>query len=596
MVSPPFCHISGTLAPGRERGRDVSPWSSSRQPHRLGGSVQALVVASMKPFLSCAVVALVLAGPALAAPPEASTARLSENIRVLSSDDFAGRGPATPAETKVVDYIVRQFKAAGLQPGGDLRKGSRAWTQDVPLARFRTTGPVTVKVAAGGQTQAWTQGDQIAIRAAQTGVDHLTIANAPVVFVGYGVKAPERNWDDFKGYDLHGKVALVLVNDPDFETGEGDFGGKAMTYYGRWTYKYEEAARRGAIGFIVIHETAPAAYGWNTVKNSNTNEIFDIIRDDPKASHAPLEAWVQREPAVGLFKAAGLDFDALKRQAQTRDFRPVELKGVSLSVDYAVDAAKVVTHNVVGVLPGAKRPAEHLLYTAHWDHLGVGQPDAKGDRIYNGALDNASGVASLIELANAFGHGPRPRRSVVFLSVTAEEKGLLGSEYYATHPLYPLATTVADLNMDVMNANGPARDLAPSGDAPATLQDDLVRIAARHGLRVDPDPQPEAGHFFRSDHFPFAKRGVPALSFGAGDDLVKGGVAAGRAARAAYTRDRYHQPADEFDPNWDLSGMVQEFEVFYDLGRSLADSDEWPAWKTGAEFKAEREKTAAQRR
>jgi Zn-dependent M28 family amino/carboxypeptidase len=552
----------------------------------------------MKPFLLTAAAVLAMVGPACADPAAFSTARLGENVRVLASDTFEGRGPATPAETKTVDYIVKQFQAAGLQPGGDVRKhGGRAWTQDVPLARFRTTGPATFSVTSGGATQAWTQGREIAIRASETGADRLAFKDAPVVFVGYGVKAPERNWDDFKGYDLHGKIALVLINDPDFETGKGDFGGRAMTYYGRWTYKYEEAARQGAIGFLVIHETAPASYGWNTVKNSNTNEIFDIIRQDPKASHAPLEGWVQRDQTVALFTKAGLDFEALKTLARTRDFRPVELKGVTMSADVAIDAQTVVSKNVVGVLPGAKHPEEHLIYTAHWDHLGVGEPDAKGDRIYNGAQDNASGVAGLIELANAFGHeAPRPDRSVVFLAVTAEERGLLGSEYYSSHPLYPLATTVADLNMDVLNVNGQTRDVSTSGAAPQTLQDSLARVAKGRGLSVTADPEPEAGHFYRSDHFPFAKRGVPSLSIDGGVDLVKGGVAAGQAARAAYTRDRYHQPADEYDPNWDLSGAVQELEVFYDLGRALTDGRDWPAWTAGAEFKAERDKTAGERK
>ena len=534
---------------------------------------------------------------ALAQDLQISTQRVVENIRTLSSDAFEGREPATAGETKTVDYIIRQFQAAGVQPGGDPRPGgARAWTQDVPLAKFEIGGPVKVAVASAGQTQAWTQGVEIAIRATQTGADRLAVANAPLVFVGYGTRAPERNWDDFKGYDLKGKVALVLVNDPDFEGGEGDFGGKAMTYYGRWTYKFEEAARQGAIGFLVIHETAPASYGWDTVKNSNTNAVFDIIRKDPRSAHAPLEGWIQRDAAAGLMSRAGLDFDALKKQAQRRDFRPVELKGATLSVDAPIKVERVVSKNVVGLLPGAKRPNEHVIYTAHWDHLGVGQPDARGDRIYNGAVDNASGIAALIELANAFAKAPRPQRSVLFLAATAEEKGLLGTEYYADHPLYPLATTVADLNMDSMNLNGRTRDLAPSGDAPATLQDDLVRIAAKHGLRVNPDPKPEAGHFFRSDHFPFAKRGVPALSFGAGDDLEKGGVAAGKAASDAYVRDRYHQPADEFDPNFDYTGMAQEVAVFYDLGRTLADSSAWPEWKVGAEFKAERDKSAAARR
>jgi Zn-dependent M28 family amino/carboxypeptidase len=550
------------------------------------------------------VAACALATTAFAAPadPKIDPKLLSEHIKVLSSDAFEGRGPATPGEVKSVAYIEKEFKAVGLQPGGDkLKSGARAWTQDVPLAEFDIKGPVAFTVKAGGKTEAWKQGDQIAIRAPETGVDHIDLKNVPVVFVGYGVKAPERRWDDFKGVDLHGKIALVLVNDPDYETAPQckngcDFGGKAMTYYGRWTYKYEEAARQGALGFIVIHETGPASYGWNTVKNSNTNAVFDIIRKDPSKVHAPIEAWIQRAPTVALFKSAGLDFEALKKEAQTRAFKPVTLSGVTFSTAFKVDAKKVVSHNVVGVLPGTRRPGERLIYTAHWDHLGVGLPDARGDRIYNGAVDNASGVSALIELARAFAHGPRTERTQMFMAVTAEEKGLLGSEYYATNPLYPLATTVADINMDGAAVNGPAKDISTSGDAGLTLQDDLIKVAKEHGRYFTPDARPEAGSFFRSDHFSFAKQGVPALSFRSGEDLVKGGVAAGKAAAEAYTRDKYHQPADEFDPNWDLSGMVQDVALVYDLGHQLGDSREWPEWKPGSEFKAARDKTAALRK
>ena len=549
-------------------------------------------------FLGAAAVC-VTASVALAAPVADVTfdvARLAEHIKVLSSDAFEGRGPATAGEVRSVAYITREFKAAGLQPGGDKTKAGRAWTQAVPLAQFQIKGPLSFTVKAGGKVENWRQADQIAIRAPQTGVTSIDVKDAPVVFVGYGVKAPERNWDDFKGVDLHGKIALVLVNDPDYETGKGDFGGKAMTYYGRWTYKYEEAARQGAIGFIVIHETGPASYGWNTVKNSNTNAVFDIIRKDPTKVHAPIEAWIQRDPTVALFKAAGLDFEALKKEAQTRAFRPVTLKGVTISTAFAVDARKVVSHNVVGVLPGTRHPNERIIYTAHWDHLGVGRPDARGDRIYNGAVDNASGVAELIELARLYNQAPRPDRTVMFMSVTAEEKGLLGSEYYASNPLYPLATTVADINMDSMNVLGRSHDVTSSGNAPLTLQDDLVAVAKSHGMYFSPDPNPEAGSFYRSDHFSFAKRGVPAMSIGAGPDLEKGGVAAGRAAAEDYIKTKYHQPADQWDPNWDLSGMVQETQLLYDLGRRLATSREWPQWKAGAEFKAVRDKTAAARK
>jgi Zn-dependent M28 family amino/carboxypeptidase len=555
----------------------------------------------MKQLLLGAAALCALAAPAFAANIHFDPKLLSEHIKVLSSDAFEGRGPATPGEVKSVAYISQQFKAVGLQPGGDKTKTGRAWTQNVPLAEFNIEGPVAFTVKAGGKTENWKQGEQIAIRAPETGVNHIDLKDVPVVFVGYGVKAPERKWDDFKGVDLHGKIALVLVNDPDYETAPEcktpcDFGGKAMTYYGRWTYKYEEAARQGAIGFIVIHETGPASYGWNTVKNSNTNSVFDIIRKDPGKVHAPIEAWIQRDNTVALFKSAGLDFETLKKEAQTREFKPVTLKGVSISTAFTVDAKHVISHNVVGVLPGTKHPNERIIYTAHWDHLGVGLPDAKGDRIYNGAVDNASGVSGLIELGRAFAHAPRTERTVQFMAVTAEEKGLLGSEYYATTPLYPLATTVANINMDGAAVAGPTKDVSTSGDGGLTLQDDLIKVAKAHGRYFTPDSRPEAGGFFRSDHFSFAKQGLPAISFKSGQDLVNGGVAAGKAAGEAYVRDKYHQPADEFDPNWDLSGMADELAIVYDLGRDLANSREWPEWKDGSEFKAMRDKSAAMRK
>ncbi len=550
----------------------------------------------MKRVLVAAAAFSVIASVAFAATPALDPTRVVQDVKVLSSDEFEGRAPATAGEEKTVAYLIQQLKAAGVQPGGDPQAGGgRAWTQDVPLARFRTQGTVNASVTVNGQVQPWTQGEQIAIRASQTGADRLTVKDAPIVFVGYGVKAPERNWDDFKGVDLKGKVALALVNDPDFETGTGDFGGKAMTYYGRWTYKFEEAARQGAIGFLVIHETAPASYGWATVKNSNTNEIFDVIRKNPLEAHAPLEGWVQRDVAAGLMSAAGLDFEALKKQAQTRDFKPVELKGVTFSTDYAIDAQKVVSKNVVGMVPGAKRPGEHVLYTAHWDHLGVGLPDASGDKIYNGAVDNAMGTAMILEIARAFAKGPKPDRSVGFLFVTAEEKGLLGSEYYVVNPLYPLGSTVGVLNLDG-GASAPAKNFSTAGDAPLTLQDDLIAVGKSKGRYFSPDQRPEAGSFFRSDHFPFAKAGVPAISYRSGQDLVDGGTAAGLAQAEEYTNKRYHQPADNFDPTWKPDGALADGQLLLELGQKLANSKVWPEWKAGAEFKAKRDETAAQRK
>ena len=521
--------------------------------------------------------------------------RLSEDVKTLSSDAFEGRGPHTPGETKTIDFVVSQFKAAGLQPGGDLKDGKRAWTQAVPLLRTQIQGKPSLQLNLAGHAQTLTQGEEIAIRAPLDGSKQVDIKQAPLVFVGYGVTAPERQWDDFKGIDLKGKIAIVLVNDPDFETGQGDFGGKAMTYYGRWTYKYEEAARRGALGMLVIHETAPASYGWATVKNSNVNAMFDIVRDKPSASHPQIEGWIQRDLAVTLFKNADLDFEALKKQAQTRDFKPVVLTGESFSAKFDVDSEVITSHNIVARLEGSKRPDQTVIYSAHWDHLGVGEPDAKGDRIYNGAVDNATGTASLIELARAFAQGPRPERSVVFLNVTAEEKGLLGSEYYAAKPLYPLAKTVAVINMDALDPHGPAHNFSISGNARLDLLDELITTAKRWNLSYSPDPKPEAGGFFRSDHFSFAKRGVPAISFESGDDWVDGGLAAGKKNSEDYTANHYHQPSDEWQASWPFTGMAQDLRILYTLGDDLANGSTWPNWSTDSEFRATRDKTTSER-
>ena len=543
--------------------------------------------------------ALAISGALMAAPPSAptfDTQRISADVRTLSSDAYEGRAPATPGEDKTVAYLSAQFQAAGLQPGGDLKDGKRLWTQAVPLRRADIVGSPQIAIERDGQRQALTQGQQIALRAALDGSSQVAIDGAPLVFVGYGVKAPERGWDDFKGVDLKGKIAVVLINDPDFETGEGDFDGKGMTYYGRWTYKYEEAARQGALGALIVHETAPASYGWATVASSNTNSMFDVVRDDPKSAHPALEGWIQRDLAVDLFKRAGQDFEALKKQAQRRDFKPVELKGETLSAKYAVKTEVITSHNVAARLEGSKHPDETVVYSAHWDHIGVGKPDANGDTIFNGALDNASGTASLVELARGFAKGKRPERSVLFLAVTAEEKGLLGSEFYASHPLYPLAKTVAVINMDGMAPFGPSRDFGIYGSAKLELLDQLKDVAKGWDIRYTPDPKPEAGLFFRSDHFPFAKRGVPAVSYSAGQDWVDGGVAAGKAASDDYTAKRYHQQGDEWQPDWKFAGAARDLEVLYTLGNQLANSRSWPNWSEDSQFRAPRDASAAERK
>ncbi|QOY20519.1 M28 family peptidase [Xanthomonas citri] len=532
----------------------------------------------------------------MAATPSFDGTRISRDVKELASDAYEGRGPATAGEEKTIAYLSKQFAEAGLQPGGDLANGKRAWTQAVPLRRADIVGTPTIAVQSAGQPQTLTQGKQIAIRAALDGSSTVEIANAPLVFVGYGVKAPERNWDDFKGVDLKGKIAVVLINDPDFETGKGDFDGTGMTYYGRWTYKYEEGARQGALGVLVVHETAPASYGWDTVASSNTNTMFDVVRDNPRSAHPTLEGWIQRDLATELFKHAGLDFETLKKQAQTRGFKPVELKDQRLSASYQVKSDVITSHNVVARLEGSKHPNETLIYSAHWDHIGVGKPDARGDTIFNGALDNASGTAALLELARGFAKGPTPERSVVFLAVTAEEKGLLGSEFYASKPLYPLDTTVAVINMDGMNPFVPSRDFGIYGTAKLELLDQLKSVAAQSKLRYTPDPKPQAGYFFRSDHFSFAKRGVPALSYAAGQDWEVGGVAAGKAAADDYTAKRYHQQGDEWKPDWTFAGAARDLGVLYALGQQLADSRQWPNWSQDSQFRATRDASAAARK
>ncbi|QJU57887.1 M28 family peptidase [Sphingomonas sp. AP4-R1] len=551
----------------------------------------------MKSGLMCGAAFLLGAAPVFAqtAPSHFNATKIAGHIETLSSDAFEGRGPATPAEDKTIAYVSAKMAEAGLEPAGDMKNGARGWTQDVPLLRAETVGSPTITLNEGGSTKTLTQGEEIAVRAPLDGTKAIDIRNVPLVFVGYGVTAPEKKWDDFKGVDVKGKLIVVLVNDPDFETGAGDFGGKAMTYYGRWTYKYEEAARRGAIGTLIVHESKPASYEWATVKNSNTNVMFDIVRENPKASHAPVEAWIQRDLAVQLFRASGLDFDGAKKAAQSRAFKPMPLNA-TLSIYLKAQSGRIVSHNIAGRVKGTTHADETVVYSAHWDHLGVGAPDAKGDKIYNGALDNASGTAALIEMGRAFASGPKPQRSVLFLAVTAEEKGLLGSEYYATHPLFPLATTVGAINMDGIQMLGLAKNFSISGSAKLGLLDDLIAQGAKVGRTFTPESHPEAGGFFRSDHFPMAKQGVPAISFKGGNDLVDGGTAKGEALAADYTKNRYHQPADEWVPGTDLSGAVQDLDLLYTLGEKLANSREWPQWSADSEFRAARDKTAAARK
>ncbi|WAC60986.1 M28 family metallopeptidase [Brevundimonas sp. SL130] len=546
-------------------------------------------------FAAVLLAGVTLSACATAGPDRAAAsfdaARISEDIRILSSDAFEGRGIATPAEDKVVQYLSTQYAAAGFQPGGP----NGQWTQDVILNRFVQSN-VRASLKLGDWSLPMTQGREVAISTRRP-AQHVSLKDAPLVFVGYGITAPERNWNDFKGQDLRGKILVVLVNDADFdEPALNTFGGKAMTYYGRWTYKYEEAAKHGAAGVLIVHETAPASYGWATVANSWGVPQFDILRPNAAAERVPMEGWIQRDVAVDLFRRAGLDFEALKVQARSRDFQPVALPGAGFSTEFDVATNQVTSHNVIARLPGTTHPDETVLYTAHWDHIGMGEPDATGDRIFNGAVDNASGTAGLLELARMYGRSPRTERSVVMISFTAEESGLLGSEYYAVNPVYPLAKTVGGFNMDSMNVYGRVAELGVTGYGQSDFDERLAAAIQPQGRTLAPDYENAAGTYYRSDHFPLAKRGVPMAYAGSRGDFRDEPIAQRQADRAEYGAKRYHQAADEWSPNWDYRGMMEDLTVFYDVGRALANGRDWPEWKTGSEFAPVRATTAAQRR
>jgi Zn-dependent M28 family amino/carboxypeptidase len=527
--------------------------------------------------------------------PQFDAARLEAHVKTLSDDSFEGRGPATEGETKTVAYLTEQLRAVGAEPAGDVVNGRRQFTQKVPLLKSDIDGDPIITLHRGSASARLAQGSQIAIRAPMNGQKQVRLNKVPMIFAGYGVSAPERDWDDFKDIDVRGKIIVVLVNDPDFEGGEGAFGGEAMTYYGRWTYKYEEAARRGAAGVIIVHETEPASYGWATVQNSNTNTMFDIVRDNPAATHAPVNGWIQLDQARAMISRAGLNFDTLKAAAKRKDFKPVDLK-TRMSVTLNAKTEVITSYNVAAMVRGTARPDETVIYTAHHDHLGIGAPNAEGDRIFNGAMDNSTGTAHVLEQARAFASGPQPQRSVVFLFVAAEEKGLLGSEYYAANPLFPLAKTAGVLNTDSMGVFGPAQNFTISGQAKLGLLEMLIEEAAKRGRSYTPDANVAAGYFFRSDHFPFAQVGVPAISFGSGNDLLNGGVDRGLQISAEYRANRYHQQNDEYHPGWDFSGIIEDAKLLNALGRRLANGSDWPNWSQDSEFRAERDKTASQRR
>lgn len=511
---------------------------------------------------------------------------LAADIQTLSSDEFEGRAPDSPGEQKTITYLQTEFERLGLKPGvGD------SFFQEVPLVSI-TADPSRLEVRGNGTRKRFEPGSEF-VAATRRVVGSSQIRNSELVFVGYGVVAPEYGWNDFADADVRDKTIVVLVNDPGFATGDTSlFNGRAMTYYGRWTYKFEEAARQGADGIFIVHETEPAAYGWGVVQRGWSGPQFGLVAEDNNMSRAAIEGWWTVETARAVFEQAGLSYDSLKALAQTRDFKPVSL-GLTASVSLRNDVAQSTSHNVLAVLPGTDRADEYFFYMAHWDHFGK-DPSLEGDQIYNGAVDNATGTAALIELAEAFASlEQRPSRSIAFLAVTAEEQGLLGSEYYGTHPVFPLEKTVAALNMDALNVLGPMNDISIVGYGNSELDDYLFDAAASQHRSVSPDPNPEAGSYYRSDHFNFAKVGVPAIYPKPGVDQVERGVEWSRQQEAAYRADKYHQVTDEYDPDWDLSGMVDDLRLFFRVGYRIVNESTFPNWSEGSEFKARRDSMMA---
>lgn len=524
-------------------------------------------------------------------------APLLERITVLSSDAYGGRAPGTAGEDSAVAYLTREFQALGLAPGNP----DGSYIQEVSLVGSR--GEPTARFQLGRKTITPKFPDEYVARTRRT-QPVVTVPPSDIVFVGYGVVAPEYGWDDYKDVDVRGKTILMLVNDPAVpdpaDSAKLDstmFRGDAMTYYGRWTYKYEIATEKGAAAALIIHETGPAGYPWEVVSGSwGARENIDVKSAGGNATRVPIEGWTTLDLAKRILTAAGLDFDSLKAAARRKDFRPVAIPGTA-AFTVKNTTREMQSRNVVAKLEGSD-PAlrdEYVIYTAHWDHLGTAE-HGDGDRIFNGALDNASGTAALLELAKAFtALDQKPKRSILFLAVTAEESGLLGAKYYAENPLYPLAKTLADINMDGVNQWGKTSDLVVIGLGNSTLDDILAQAATEQGRTLKPDPEPEKGFFYRSDHFEFAKKGVPALYTDAGTDFVGKPAGYGKQKRDEYTANDYHKPSDEVKPDWDLSGAVDDLKLLFAVGDRVANGTTWPEWKAGTEFKAVRDKDAGNR-
>lgn len=530
-------------------------------------------------------------------PARIDTERLSSIVRELASEEYQGRAPGTPGGRKSVEYLIERFSALGLEPGGV----DDGWTQDVPMIRTQLEVPVSLNFAIDSEQLPLEQAQDIEASTVRA-VDRIAI-DAPVVFVGFGAYAPERDWDDYGDIDLEGKVLLFLVNDPDFaaapgEPAAGRFGNRRMTYYGRWAYKFEEAARRGAVAALVIHEPEAAGYGWN-VAASSPGENYAVISAEESEPAVLLQGWLHNDVAAELMARAGYDLDALRTRARSPEFEAFELDSVKFEAEVAVDVEHFDSSNVLAILHGKTYPDEILMVGAHWDAYGVGEPDEQGRTVRPGANDDALGVAGVLEIARVLKRGPPLERSVVFAAWTAEESGLLGSAAYSRDPVYPLEKTVANLTLDILNTAGPARDVVLVGEGQSELEDDLARAAATQGRSVSPESLPENGLFYRADHFPLARGGVPVLlimQIAGAADLVDGGREAGNQWIKDYIGSCYHQTCDAWDPDWDLRGAAQDIDLFRMIVEDLGNSRRWPAWKPGSEFKDLREQSANLRR
>lgn len=513
---------------------------------------------------------------------------LSKCVEVLASDEFEGRAPSSVGEEKTVAYLTEGFKAAGAEPGnGD------AYSQDVPLVQIAAQPDCVLEVVGPENKRSFQYGDDIMVWTKRV-TETVNIVDSDIVFVGYGIVAPEYGWNDYKDLDVKGKTVVILVNDPGYATrNDALFNGFAMTYYGRWTYKYEEAARQGAAAALIVHDTGPAGYPWEVVAGSWSGAQFDLVSPDKNAGRCAVEGWVTQTAARALFEMGGLNLDVLTKAAAEKEFRAVPLNAkASMTLNNTVTES--LSQNVIAKIPGTTHPNEYIIYMAHWDHLGK-DSSLSGDQIYNGAVDNATGTGALILLAKAFNSlEKKPERSIVFLAITAEEKGLLGSKYYAEIPVFPTRQTVAAINIDGMNVMGKTKDLVLIGKGNSGDLDSMVeKYASGQGRMIKGDPNPEKGYFYRSDHINFAKKGVPALYTSTGVDHVEHGEAHGREMAAEYISKRYHKPADNFDPNWDLSGAIEDLQLLFQVGYELSAPGTWPNWNENAEFRAARDRDRA---